>query len=39
MDEILRSPIQDLNISIMALYSTPVNKATVSGLNTENVIS
>jgi len=39
MDEILRSPIQDTNISTIALHSTPANKAAASGLNTENPIS
>ena len=39
MDEILKSPIQDLNINIMALYSTLVNKAAAFKLNAENLIS
>jgi len=39
MDEILRSPIQDPNISIMALRGTLVNKAAASGSNAKNPIS
>ena len=39
MDKIFRSPIQDPNISIMALHGTPANKAAASGSNAENAIS
>ena len=39
MDEILRSPIQDLNINTITLHSTPANKAAASKLNAENPIS
>ena len=39
MDEILRSPIQDLNINTIALYSTLANKAAASKSNAENIIS
>ena len=38
MDEILKSPIQDLNINTIALYNTLVNKAVASRLNTKNTI-
>ena len=39
MDEILKSPIQDLNINIMALHGTLANKVTAFKSNAENPIS
>ena len=39
MDKIFKSPIQDPNINIIALYSTLIYKTAVSGLNAENIIS
>ena len=39
MDEILKSLIQDPNISIITLHSTPANKAVASKSNVENPIS